>query len=61
MPKGGKEDIGQTLKKYSSFFKSQMKTGYKLIFHSGGEQREFVFDVLKQAIINKNVISFCIL
>ncbi len=58
MPKGGKEDIGQTLKKYSSFFKKSNENWIQVDFSQWGEQREFVFDVLKQAIINKNVISF---
>ena len=58
MPKGGKEDIGQTLKKYSSFFKKSNENWIQVDFSQWGEQREFVFDILKQAIINKNVISF---
>ena len=58
MQKGGKEDIGQTLKKYSSFFKKSNENWIQVDFSQWGEQREFVFDVLKQAIINKNVISF---
>lgn len=58
LPKGGKEDIGQTLKKYSSFFKKSNENWIQVDFSQWGEQREFVFDVLKQAIINKNVISF---
>lgn len=58
MPKGGKEDIGQTLKKYSSFFQKSNENWIQVDFSQWGEQREFVFDVLKQAIINKNVISF---
>lgn len=58
MPKGGKEDIGQTLKKYSSFFQKSNENWIQVDFSQWGEQREFVFDILKQAIINKNVISF---
>lgn len=58
LPKGGKENVKETLKKYSSFFQKSNENWIQVDFSQWGEQREFVFDVLKQAIINKNVISF---
>ena len=58
LPKGGKENVKETLKKYSSFFQKSNENWIQVDFSEWGKQREIVFDILKQSIINKNVISF---
>lgn len=58
LPKGGKENVKQTLEKYSNFFQKSNENWIQVDFSQWGEQREFIFDVIKQAIINKKVISF---
>lgn len=58
LPRGGKGDIKQTLKKYSSFFQKTYENWIQVDFSDWGEQKEIIFDSLKQAIIDKKVISF---
>ena len=58
LPKGGKENVKQTLEKYSSFFQKSHENWIQVDFLDWGEEREAIFEVLKKAIIEKKVISF---
>lgn len=58
LPKGGKENVKQTLAKYSSFFQKSHENWIQVDFLDWGEEREAIFEILKKAIIEKKVISF---
>ena len=58
LPKGGTENIKETLKKYSNFFQKSYQNYIQVDFSEWGKQKETLFDTLKKAIFDKRVISF---
>lgn len=58
LPKGGTENIKETLEKYRSFFQKSNQNYIQVDFSEWGKQKEILFDTLKKAIFDKKVISF---
>lgn len=58
LPRGGNENIKETLKKYSNFFQKSYQNYIQVDFSEWGKQKEILFDTLKKAIFDKRVISF---
>ncbi len=59
LPKAGREDRKEMIKKYGSFFQKSNENWIQVDFSKWGEQKQVLFETIKMAIFNKNVISFC--